>query len=658
MASFDVSMPYFGSSDRQMEQPMPALNPNFIPIASSIMRPPIPPPTLATPVPSPPPKALIPSTQPPHPPSVSLSPPTSTPSASTPFLATPAPNALFSLVLLPKAKKPWTEVERSALKDAVVKYRNRKNQHKLPWKEILNDPLYCQYRVDRSKDAIMQQWKTLKKEVALLPLPEGSESDVSVSDSTDSDASESSSRASTPLPSGLPPPPHPHVKRPSAAKIKWTEKDTAILDEAIHQHGTDWRRILSDPVFAKRLKNRNPVSLGKNYHRFHPRGIEAKKQALEEKRRRKAAKDEKAALEELSSTSEDESDDEAPKQGGAGGPPGSGSGVTASKRHRDDDESAAGSGSDSDDSGVMSSGSTDDESSGPSSPSLSSLTVDAPIQSWEKPDSRDVAHFRRCRHVCGCKSLTSDGREFVNSQAVMVRGSRRNHEVNQNLHPQCRALHRECERLLGPLKERKDKKRRKTRTAPEQKDDYDELMEEEEEQREGEGKKKRGGRRGNGALNGGHKGEAAFGHSPVKREDSHQPPSVSTSAFGSLELQPQLKSEPLSPSSSHAWLALQDQAQTAAVSLESVQQLIRTLQSRVASSSSFPPPPQPPSAPSPTTANSLADRYEQLLERTTQQEEELQRLRDTVRVLEEKLQRAAEAAGPSVKTEPAAGSGA
>ena len=60
MASFEVPLPYFGSSDRPMH-PMeltmaaPALNPNFIPIASSIAAAsPIPPPTLATPVPSPP----------------------------------------------------------------------------------------------------------------------------------------------------------------------------------------------------------------------------------------------------------------------------------------------------------------------------------------------------------------------------------------------------------------------------------------------------------------------------------------------------------------------------------------------------------------------------------------------------------------------------
>ena len=423
-------------------------------------------------------------------------------------------------------------------------------------------------------------------------------------------------------------------------------------------------------MFARRLKNRNPVSLGKNYHRFHPQGIEAKRLALEEKRKKKEAKDEKAALEELSSTSADDSDDEQPKRGagagGGGAPPGSGSGggegaaaavKAVVKRRREGGEGSSSSGSESDDSaGTSSNGSTDDESSGPSSPSLSSSTVDAPIQSWEKPDNRDVAHFRRCRHVCGCKSLTSDGREFVNSQAVMVRGSRRNHEVNQNLHPQCRQVHKDCERLLGPLKERKEKKRRKTATGAdgEDADDDDDLDDDDEQQLLGgglEAKMRRVGRGQNGLHNGGHK-EAGAGHSPVKREreDGHHaqhgaPPSVFP-GFDPLSL------AALSPASSDAWSVLQHQVLAASTNLESMQQLIRSLQNKQGTTQTSTAPPQPPSAPSPTTMSDLTNRYEQLLERTTQQEEELQRLRDTVRQLEDQLRSAGQTTTPQPAAQP------
>ena len=414
----------------------------------------------APPTASPTPAHLVPtSTQPvaslhPTPPTPAL------PSATMPGAPPPLSTALSAPVLPHtsnnKVKKAWSEAERSALRDSVIKYRTKKNQHKLPWKLILNDALYTSYRQDRSKDAIMQQWKTLKKEVADIPIPEG-ESDTD--DGTDSE-SEGSNVSSPQLPA------IPSLPKPASQRSKWTAEDTQALSEAIAQYGTDWRLILRDPVFAKRLKHRNAVSLGKNYHRFHPAGIEAKRASEEAKRAKKQAKDEKAALDELSSTSEDESepevrdDDKSDRRAqpfnapfGAGHASGSGGGGGKGVKHKRTESD-----SDSDSSESSSDESTDDDSSPPASPqSTSTSGVDAPIQTWEKPDDRTVAHFRRCRHVCGCKSLTADGREFVNNQAVMVRGSRRNHEVNQNLHPNCRQASKACERLLGPLKDKKGK---------------------------------------------------------------------------------------------------------------------------------------------------------------------------------------------------------
>ena len=446
----------------------------------------------------------------------------SPPASSSPALATATSSLTAAAAAASgnKAKKAWTETERAALKDAVLKYRNKKNHMKLPWKQILSDALYAAYRPDRSKDAIMQQWKSLKKEVMNLPLPEGEESDAaSVEDSaTDSDASASSVSSPQVAAAGAGPAGSPSAPggsgQPSAptstssshrrapAKPKWTEKDTAVLTEAINKYGTDWRLILKDDSFARRLKYRNPVSLGKNFHRFHPLGIEQKKLAAEAKRARKEAREQKQALDELSSTSEDEDSDRQPadlhkkRRGGEHAAAGEKGGSSAQKEagaaagarmstssgsrgrsrphaHKSAAAAAADSSSGSSDSGSSSDRSSDDGSSSSSDESATSPSsrngglgadVDAPIMPYEKPDDREVAHFRRCRHTCGCKSLTANGEAFVNNQAVMVRGSRRNHEVNQNLHPQCRGLRKECERLLGALKERSGGGMRKTKS--------------------------------------------------------------------------------------------------------------------------------------------------------------------------------------------------
>ena len=95
-------------------------------------------------------------------------PPSSTPALPTATMPGAPPPSGGVVVVAPqqsnnKVKKAWSEAERAALRDSVIKFRTKKNQHKLPWKLILNDALYSSYRQDRSKDAIMQQWKTLKK---------------------------------------------------------------------------------------------------------------------------------------------------------------------------------------------------------------------------------------------------------------------------------------------------------------------------------------------------------------------------------------------------------------------------------------------------------------------------------------------------------------
>ena len=496
-----------------------------------------------------------------------------------------------------KQKKAWSETERSALRDSVIKYRTKKNQHKLPWKLILNDALYVSYRQDRSKDAIMQQWKGLKREVAEIPIPEG-ESDSD--EGTDSE-SEGSAVSSPQLPA-LPALPK------SSQRSKWTPEDTAALSEAVATYGTDWRLILKDPVFVKRLKYRNAVSLGKNYHRFHPAGVEAKRVAEETRRAKKEAKDEKAALENLSSTSDDESEDEADKPDRraqlhntagtvhASGGGGSGGGKAVKDKRSESD-------SDSDSSSTSSGGSTDD-SSPPVSPAFQSASgVDAPIQAWEKPDERGVAHFRRCRHVCGCKSLTADGREFVNSQAVMVRGSRRNHEVNQNLHPNCRQHSKACERLLGPLKDGKLKGMGEGGAGREEGMDVDG---DDDEQLSGggggkeSGKKKRkrdllnGGGGGGGAHNGG--GRDAEG----KEHDSLD---VLNNPF----ILPNPHSPYLAPHSLHSHANPAAQHISALLGqLDAMTQTVRSVQS---------------------AGGSYVDAYERLLERAAKQEEEIAELK-------------------------------
>ena len=677
MATFDPSLPYFGAAERSMEamqhhMAAPALNPHFIPIAASVL--PRPQPVLqATALSGPPPS----HPHPPAPPQPSTSPsPSPLPQLSSSAQPVPASaSASATAAILSKPKKPWSEAERTALKDAVIKYRTRRNWHKLPWKLILNDPLYIGYRVDRSKDAIMQQWKGLKKEVSALPLPEDDDEDAEASDSTDSDGSSSSSpsRASSAHP--RPPRVRAPAKPKSAAKVKWTDADTATLDEAIRLHGTDWRAILSDPEYAARLKNRNPVSLGKNYHRFHPQGIEDKRIALEEKKRKREAKAEKAALEELSSTSEDDSDNESrhpppPPQhrdllpgvgrgggGSVGGAVGGGAHDAGSAKRRRDEES--GSESDGGDSVASSNASTDDESSSLSSPSLSSSTVDAPIQHWEKPDGRDVAHFRRCRHVCGCKSLTADGREFVNSQAVMVRGSRRNHEVNQNLHPQCRGLHRECERLLGPLKEasKGDKKRRKERHHHDGEDDDDALMDYDSDDDHASRTAKK---HTNGATNGSHADPALS----TKREDNHH--SANHAASTPASFGPS-SSTPLSPSAANLWSILNVQLQSASGSIGNASQLLRILEqnkpppssfsSSSTSSSSTSSSSSPSASSTDVAARASTERYEALLQRVAQQDEEIAQLRNTIKKLHEQLAHVSQVSqvpsgAPVVKNEP------
>ena len=629
MAQFDNHpLPYFGTSDRSLEamqMATPAMTPTMMTfpgvIHPHLQASPI---TQATPL-SAPPNPLRSST------------PLPTPSPA-PLSSSPLPPSLP-----PKPKKPWTEAERTALKDAVIKYRTRKNQHKLPWKQILSDPLYYHYRVERSKDAIMQHWKTLKKEVNMLPAPEPVEEEADASDSTDSDSSASSRRSSLL--------PVPAAKPRSAAKVKWTDEDTAVLDEAMARYGQDWRKILADDSFRQRLKNRNPVSLGKNFHRFHPRGVAQKAAALEEKRRRKEAKEEKAALEELSATSDDDdSDSDAsppprPSNGShskGGDKVANASAFGSTKRRREAEHSAS---EDSEsDSSSASDGSTDDDDDSGATSTVGG--ADAPIQSWEKPDSRDVNNFRRCRHVCGCKSLTSEGREFVNQQAVMVRGSRRNHEVNQNLHPHCRNQHKSCERLLGPLKDATGKSgKRRRRTAE------DEEMDEEHDEEDDDPSMdvdvddpldlKRRGKR----LHG--NGEHAGGNGVKKEEASHRPPLLA----------------PLStyeaPSGGTGGGGRGDVASVVRSVVEKTTAKIGELNSALREeiialvTSSLP---APLIAPSPSTVHSYAERYEKLLERTGQQDEEIRRLKETVAALEQRLEQhepgAPEtSAGPTVKTE-------
>ena len=533
--------------------------------------------------------------------------PSSTPALPTATMpGAPPPPTVVSAALVPppppqasnnKVKKAWSEAERNALRDSVIKYRTKKNQHKLPWKLILNDALYSTYRQDRSKDAIMQQWKTLKKEVADIPIPEG-ESDTD--EGTDSE-SEGSNVSSPQLPA------LPSLPKPASQRSKWTADDTQALSEAITTYGTDWRLILKDPVFAKRLKYRNAVSLGKNYHRFHPAGIESKRVAEEAKRAKKEAKDEKAALDELSSTSEDDSDDEdkpdrrtnplstpgaAHTPGGGGG-----SGGKAVKHKRTESDSDS-------DSSDTSDESTDDDSSPPASPRFASATgVDAPIQAWEKPDERSIAHFRRCRHVCGCKSLTADGREFVNNQAVMVRGSRRNHEVNQNLHPNCRQAGKACERLLGPLKEKKGKGLLGEDESGAVKEegmelDVDDDDEDDEVGKESKKKKRKREANGGGLLNGQH-GSKEEGGKELKSDDAHDamnPFVFSTSPFVTSQLAVS------NPAAAHISSLL--------AQLESMTHTVLLVQSTQQSA-----------------GGSYVETYERLLERSTKQEEEIAELK-------------------------------
>ena len=590
------------SQMQQMAVPMLPFNVggNTSPFLSSIPAPP-------TVSPSPSPFA---SPAVPHVPAMHAS--TSTPALPTATMpGAPPPPTPVSAVLVPqqasnnKVKKAWSEAERNALRDSVIKYRTKKNQHKLPWKLILNDTLYSTYRQDRSKDAIMQQWKTLKKEVADIPIPEG-ESDTD--DGTDSE-SEGSNVSSPQLPA------LPSLPKPSSQRSKWTAEDTQALSEAIAQYGTDWRLILKDPVFAKRLKYRNAVSLGKNYHRFHPAGIESKRASEEAKRAKKEAKDEKAALDELSSTSEEEEEDEDKPErrtqllstpGAANAAGNSGSSSKAIKHKRADSDS------DSDSSDTSSNESTDDDSSPPASPQFISATgVDAPIQAWEKPDERSVAHFRRCRHVCGCKSLTADGREFVNNQAVMVRGSRRNHEVNQNLHPNCRQAAKACERLLGPLKDKKGKglgglgdeesgggvkEEGMDMDGDEDDGDEDELG-----TKESSKKKRKRDRDANGGLLNGQHGNKEEGKE-LKGDDSHDamnPFVFSTSPF--VTSQPSVSN----PAAIHISSLL--------AQLESMTHTVLLVQSAQQSA-----------------GGSYAELYERLLERSTKQEEEIAELKSEI----------------------------
>ena len=359
-------------------------------------------------------------------------------------------------------------------------------------------------------------------------------------------------------------------------------------------------------MFNKRLKYRNAVSLGKNYHRFHPAGIEAKRAAEAAKRAKKEARDEKAALDELSSTSEDESEEEEKPErraqlqstpGTAHTAGSSSGGGKAIKQKRADSDSDS-------DSSDTSDESTDDDSSPPASPQFSSATgVDAPIQAWEKPDDRSIAHFRRCRHVCGCKSLTADGREFVNNQAVMVRGSRRNHEVNQNLHPGCRQAGKACERLLGPLKEKKGKGlgglgddesggavKEEGMDMDGDEDDEDELSK--------ESKKKKRKRDNNGGLHNGQHGKEEAKAELKSADDPHDmnPFVFSTSPF--VTSQPPVSN----PAAVHISNLL--------AQLESMTHTVLLVQSAQQSA-----------------GGSYVEMYERLLEKSTKQEEEIAELK-------------------------------